>query len=337
MAKIDLHNYEAFLLDFIEGNLSETEVSELKFFALLHPELNIDLESKYLPTLNKEESVFDFKTNLKKSEDELLLSNKSLMYVEGLMNTQEIFEFEKEISNDVILKKEVLLFTKTRLPVDASITFPYKEDLKKETTIISLFNRRLLAIAASVLLIIGLFVLFINKNEITETDLPFTQKNKLPEIKTPREEKISIINKEKQTEEKQNVSLAEKKSYQKIKHRVLNNKPVLKNDTVISKKEEIQTAGKNPLPKEELAAETRSRDIIENKNGEQETTMRTTLAIEEDENDQAETENTKQTFWKRAVNIARKMNELGIKSLKGEEKPNNNFILAFKDFSVEKN
>ena len=41
--KIDIQNYEAFLLDYMEGNLSSEETVALQLFAAQHPHLEIDL------------------------------------------------------------------------------------------------------------------------------------------------------------------------------------------------------------------------------------------------------------------------------------------------------
>ena len=49
MSRINLDNYEAFLLDHMEGKLNVQDLAELKAFSLLHPELNIDLEQDSLP------------------------------------------------------------------------------------------------------------------------------------------------------------------------------------------------------------------------------------------------------------------------------------------------
>ena len=62
--KINITNYEAFLLDYLEGNLSEGEISLLKIFVAAHPQLNIDLEDTELVSLEKDESVFTSKENL---------------------------------------------------------------------------------------------------------------------------------------------------------------------------------------------------------------------------------------------------------------------------------
>ena len=45
MEKINKHNYEAWFLDYSEGNLSENEIIELNRFLSLNPELKVELEN----------------------------------------------------------------------------------------------------------------------------------------------------------------------------------------------------------------------------------------------------------------------------------------------------
>ncbi len=44
MKKINLHNYEAYFLDFAEGNLNDAQIREMEAFLKVHPELRVELE-----------------------------------------------------------------------------------------------------------------------------------------------------------------------------------------------------------------------------------------------------------------------------------------------------
>ena len=50
MHKINIHNYEAYLLDFSEGNLTGEFQVELELFLIQHPELEINLDELILAT-----------------------------------------------------------------------------------------------------------------------------------------------------------------------------------------------------------------------------------------------------------------------------------------------
>lgn len=56
MSKINLNNYEAFLLDYLEGNLSAEDTADLLLFVSHHPELEIDLDDE-LPILEDSQLV----------------------------------------------------------------------------------------------------------------------------------------------------------------------------------------------------------------------------------------------------------------------------------------
>src|SRR5690606_8061122 len=126
------------------------------------------------------------------------------------------------------LRKEVLLFEKTKLVADANIFYPNKEELKKETQIFLLFSRRNLSIAASVLLLIGLFFLFMNRNRIPEPAQEITHNNS---EQLPKPE-ISI-NETKTLASKEAAPVKEKKSFPEKKQIIHEEKTVVKNDTVI--------------------------------------------------------------------------------------------------------
>lgn len=79
--KINKNNYEAYLIDHFDGNLSPELEEALYAFVLAHPELEINLEDT-LPSLNAERFSFEEKLSLKRSEalpgfaiEELILAN----------------------------------------------------------------------------------------------------------------------------------------------------------------------------------------------------------------------------------------------------------------------
>ena len=63
---INIENYEAFLLDYMEGDLSTEDTVALQMFAAQHPHLNIDLNDLEFVELNAEEISFNAKEDLKK-------------------------------------------------------------------------------------------------------------------------------------------------------------------------------------------------------------------------------------------------------------------------------
>lgn len=148
MSRIGLHNYEAFLLDYIEGNLDAEALGELKLFLLAHPELDIDLNEHELPYLSPNDQTADpivtgFKNSLKKKENELP-DEMLLNYLEGNLGTEERNIFERKLSRDKELVKDLENYKKTILSPDAGEIAEFKSELHKTEDDLAL-NDRLIA------------------------------------------------------------------------------------------------------------------------------------------------------------------------------------------------
>jgi hypothetical protein len=143
MKKINLNNYEAFLLDYIEGNLSGADVAALKAFAVMHPELNIDLENTDLPYVDSEQVSVDFKKDLFKTE-ERISDQQLLEYLEGDLSGEEKSEFEKKLRSDKSLADDLEIYRKTILVADKEETFPGKTSLIRSGEELLLNNTALL-------------------------------------------------------------------------------------------------------------------------------------------------------------------------------------------------
>ena len=410
MQKINIHNYEAFLLDYLEGNLNENDLQELKTFAVLHSELEIDLSNNELPSVSDKKIIFENKLNLIKteediynedllnyvegnlsennklsfelqiasnnqlqkeleaykktnlnitkenvafnskslikSEDDLILNNVALNYIENNLDTAEKVNFEKELKANLNLQKEVSLLQKTKLIADTSVIYPNKSALEKETKIIVLFNfRRITAIAASLLFLISLsFVLYRNYNTSTKigTSLANNLKNKSTFFISKNKSQDSLNKNNTHTNSSQNL-IANKTN------------PVIKNNhtytTVVTHTVKLNNTN-NPIANNSTNQKDSSSIISTNTNTAIAITSNTittavdfsdlkpvTLLAVEDDNDATNpTPETpqKNNFWKRAVKVANQLNGLGVKAVKGDEKNKNNYLLAFNSISVEK-
>jgi len=142
MQKIDLHNYEAFLLDYFEGNLTDEKIAELKAFLVLHPQIEIDLNDATLPGLTGLEESIDFKKDLKKI-NESAYDDLIIAYLEQILSPQQKLNFEKELLNNVELKAQFDLFSKTNLSIlkepieiDKSILIKDQNDLELNNTVL---------------------------------------------------------------------------------------------------------------------------------------------------------------------------------------------------------
>ena len=71
MNRINHDNYEAFLLDMVEGTISAADREELMLFMAAHPELDMDLDGLEFATLDDEGISFPHKEDLKKTEEKI--------------------------------------------------------------------------------------------------------------------------------------------------------------------------------------------------------------------------------------------------------------------------
>ena len=180
MSKINIHNYEAYLLDLAEGSLSGEMQIELELFLIQHPELKMDISELTLFTLDTEDISFSGKQHLKKMEKELVSEEQFIAYIEDQLPLNERTELEKSCASNPILAKELNLYTKTIAAADASVVFENKESLKRKPKVIWFnFSATQFAAAASVAFLIGLFLLWPKSGDTT-----LNSNNNLAENKT---------------------------------------------------------------------------------------------------------------------------------------------------------
>ena len=338
MSAINLNNYEAFLLDHFEGNLSGEHLAELKLFALNHPELNIDLEdSDELPLLNIPDRAFTGVNSLYKNEDEFLLNNRFIMHVEGLLSEKESDELIKDTENNPLLKKELTLYNNTRL-VPEEIVFQGKNKLKKRSRVIPLFeNFEAGMIAAAVIIVTGLFFLFnspVLKNS-GPAEISHVKPKESPSVKHSNSGSLKSNNE---------VMIPEEKIVKEVKH--IKSAPETRE--LLAKNIPDSTGGVNHFPKEETinqlatAPDTMRSEIpsikiataeVKDTTGNNPVTL---VTIGEEIEEEETVEDKKENFWRRAVGIARQANKLGVKSIDGEIEEDKTFRLSFNSFSVEK-
>lgn len=134
---INRNNYEAFLLDLLEGRLSVAEERELKEFLKAHPEHVVDLPDLDLLNLEKVHLTFPDRDLLKKelpSTETPLSTNNFDLYsiarMEGDLSQQQVDEHRSAIRSDEWLLQEWNRWQMIRL-VPEQIRFPGKNSLKR--------------------------------------------------------------------------------------------------------------------------------------------------------------------------------------------------------------
>ncbi|PBQ34333.1 hypothetical protein CNR22_22000 [Sphingobacteriaceae bacterium] len=414
MSAIGLHNYEGFLLDYSEGNLNAAEVAELSSFLLEHPELEIDLEDFSLVYLNEENHRFEFKqelkkteeqvpdeellnylegnlsleetirlelklehdkelsasfekykktilvtdteitfsskTSLHKSENDLVVNDRLLAYFENQLTDSEKSEFEKEIRTHVSLQKELDLYTKTVLVADKSILHPDKEALKKEAKII-FFNLRIAgSIAAALLLVVGLAVVYnyysYKRTESSALSANTSSKKDIDTLTAPtaptatlRTEVNSGGNKGKNdSSNKKAVFSATKQMFALVEPEEALQTGIEKDVKEIANKEEAvnKETSSEKEDKTEIASILNT-EILDSTDKKNYLPLAEDIAYEDELIEVKESSlNGKKGLWRRAVQLAQQANKLGVKSIDGQENSKNNYRLSFNSFSVEK-
>ena len=165
MEKIDLNNYEAYFLDFMEGTLSAEEKHDLFAFLELHPALKAEMEEDFgavelMPT----EIIFDAKETLKIDENSLILTKNTvndimIASIEGQLSKAHNAELNTYVKANN-LEKSFAYYKATILKPDTSIIYKEKQKLKVKTgVVISLpFITRIASIAAVGLILIAVAV-----------------------------------------------------------------------------------------------------------------------------------------------------------------------------------
>lgn len=154
MNNINRHNYEAFLLDYLERNLTPNMVAELMVFLEQNPDLKQELEElQAFEMLEATPINFDNKTTLKKDA----LDNLMIAEIEGINTSQETKTLKHILKADKTAKNDFKLFQQTKLK-SKKVIFKDKETLKKEAAIIPLrwFKNAAAAVIIMTILIQGI-------------------------------------------------------------------------------------------------------------------------------------------------------------------------------------
>ena len=128
--KINKDNYEAYLLDFYEGNCSPAEEALLRQFIQDHPELNIEFELD-LPLIRSTKAFFGEKLSINRSTSNPDLSIQELIIgtLEGDASKEEQLELDELCRQNDTVAKERAHFERCYLNPKA-IQFTHKDILK---------------------------------------------------------------------------------------------------------------------------------------------------------------------------------------------------------------
>ena len=167
--KISINNYEAYLIDYMEGRLNDAEIQQLKVFCTLN---HIDFEelTEDLPILKSPNDSYDEKEQLFKNKivpfdgiNENNYEERFIAYQELLLDEEEKREVEDFVEQNRFLIKDLRAYAKCKLEPDTNIVFEDKDSLKKTAIVMPLYAK-IAAVAAVIALLFGLFWLPKNEN-----------------------------------------------------------------------------------------------------------------------------------------------------------------------------
>ena len=209
---INRNNYEEYFLLYADKELSTEEKKRVEMFV----KQNADLEEEFImlqQSVVKPDNTIRLtdKNFLFKNEgfiDETNYKEKFLLYVDNELSLSEIEETEKFVLTNPSLLNEFALLQQVRYEADTSIVFPDKISLYKKEDDTKVIPFRWKALAAAVLLGIGLWT-GISYLQKSKTDHGVTVKQTVPKQNTV----ISPVNQKNdgknlvKTKDKQNIPM----------------------------------------------------------------------------------------------------------------------------------
>lgn len=196
MNTIDHSNYEAWLLDRLEGNLTAAQERALSAFLALHPEL--DPGSGTLPTVSATGVGMDraLKAALKQQlpptgmPGEVPLDDLLIARLEGDLSTEQESALALHLGEHPEHQRSERLYALTKIAAPA-LSYPAKGDLKKGGRVIPLYTwAARFAAAASLTLLIGAGLWLLTQNgpgtrELAERERLFPTPKEVPAAVVP--------------------------------------------------------------------------------------------------------------------------------------------------------
>jgi hypothetical protein len=191
--QIDRSNYEIWLIDWLDGNLDESQVAGLLVFLNENPDIQEEFYEMSTFRVKPADDSFNQKANLKKTPEEIHESQFEYLCIGWLENDLTPLQKEelKEITdNDARKKITFELFQKTKL-IPAEIIYRDKKSLIKRT--VPSFIIRLSAWGLSAAAVIALVMTFyFSSPRIVSTKTSETSQIAVPEYTAPANREKSV-------------------------------------------------------------------------------------------------------------------------------------------------
>ena len=196
MERISIFNYEAFYLDFLEGNLNGEDTVLLMEFLDANPDLK--MEDDALPLFDAEEISLNaaVKKELKQTlaEDQITMENAPFFMIssaEGLLDSAKSSELNSFIAQNKLLKQEQALYSAVYFSPDTSIIYADKKGLKHKKVIV--LWPYVTAMAAACVIAFFLIWTSLNNSVIDQNDAPVMAKDIIKEKMRKNDLKNDVV------------------------------------------------------------------------------------------------------------------------------------------------
>lgn len=196
MSTINLTNYEAFYLDYLEGNLSETDRVAFELFLNEHPEIEMEGELPDFTLTMDEQLSSDFISQLRVFDEHetintYIIEGFLIASAEGILSNEKQKELQAYLLKNPSHLDTLGVYRKTKLKPDLNISFPNKRGLKKGN------DRRLIfgVISAIAAVFVGVILLFSKEefNKINYSPKLFVKKEVKSDMSINTHEKNNVL------------------------------------------------------------------------------------------------------------------------------------------------
>lgn len=180
MERISIFNYEAFYLDFLEGNLSEEDTRMLMEFFETHPECQLEVE-EVVTLEDGNQYTFSNKSSLKQVDETGEITRDNIEHfmiaeAEGILNRDKSNELLGFIGSDEVLIAAKKRYDSVYFQADEKLVYQNKKGLKRKTLV--LWPYVSVAAAAAVIA----FVFFTNAPQAKLSDTNFALSSWIPNV-----------------------------------------------------------------------------------------------------------------------------------------------------------
>lgn len=324
LVRIHKGNYEAYLLDRMEGRLPEDLSRELDLFLAQNPQLAEDLEGMDELSFAAEPVAFDGAA-LKKSEHELVDEQRFVAYIENQLNAEERLFVEKSAANNPLLQQELALFKKTILEPDADIIYAPKSELKRKPKVIWL-NPQFARYAAAAVLLLFMGLAFIwNRQQPKVTlaeDSHKGQQKTMPKVQQASQQNMpehTVLSHDPLAP----VNQASNPNVVKAPKQEPLESPQLISPKVVTPQQETLIANNNNPAKKDTAQPqpvAMSNNTKGNEAPSVASTHKVITIVENDDEDAVDSGKKKKGLWALAGKALKGLNKAGLKTVDGNEK-----------------